>query len=49
VLTPQQAQSTVASAQPGERFSIRVVRADGTPFETEAVLEERVARPLNLN
>ena len=47
VFTPQQAQSTVASAQPGERFSIRVVRVDGTHFTTEAVLEERVPRELN--
>ena len=47
VFTPQQAQSTVASAQPGERFSVRVVRMDGTPFTTEAVLEERVPRELN--
>ena len=47
VFTPQQAQSIVASAQPGERFSIRVVRMDGTSFTTEAVLEERVPRELN--
>ena len=47
VFTPQQAQSTVASAQPGERFSVRVVRMDGTSFTTEAVLEERVPRELN--
>jgi len=47
VFTPQEAQSTVASAQPGERFSIRVVRVDGTTFTTEAVLEERVPRALN--
>jgi serine protease DegS len=46
MFTPEQAQSTVASAQPGDRLSIRVVRVDGTRFETEAVLEERVARPL---
>jgi S1-C subfamily serine protease len=46
IFTPQQAQSTVASAQPGDRLAIRVVRMDGTRFETEAVLEERVARPL---
>jgi hypothetical protein len=31
----------VASAQPGDRITIRVVRPDGTPFETEARLEER--------
>ncbi len=37
----QQAMTLVASAQPGDRITIRVVRADGTPFETEAVLEER--------
>jgi serine peptidase DegS len=39
--TPQQAVNLVASSQPGERIGIRVVRANGTPFETEAVLEER--------
>jgi serine protease DegS len=37
----RQALTLVASAQPGERITIRVVRPDGTPFETEAVLEER--------
>jgi serine protease DegS len=41
MFTPQQAMSVVASAQPGDRIAIRVVRPDGTPFETEAVLEER--------
>jgi serine protease DegS len=39
--TRQQAMSFVASAQPGDRLEIRVTRADGTPFTTEAVLEER--------
>ena len=39
--TRQQAMNFVASSQPGARIRIRVVRADGTPFETEAVLEER--------
>ena len=47
IFTPQQAQSVVASAQPGDRLTIRVVRPDGTPFTTEAVLEERVLRQLN--
>ena len=37
----QQAMNLVASSQPGQRIRIRVVRADGTAFETEAVLEER--------
>jgi serine protease DegS len=37
----RQAMTAVASAQPGERITIRVVRPNGTPFETEAVLEER--------
>jgi hypothetical protein len=35
----------VASTQPGERITIRVVRPDGTPFETEAVLAERRPQP----
>jgi serine peptidase DegS len=39
----QQAMNLVASSQPGERILIRVVRPDGRPFETEAVLEERPA------
>ena len=47
MFSPQQAQSVVASAQPGDRLTIRVVRMDGTPFTTEAVLEERVPRELN--
>ena len=37
----RQAMTLVASAQPGERITIRVVRPDGTPFEADAVLEER--------
>ena len=37
----RQAMTLVASMQPCERIRIRVVRPDGTPFETEAVLEER--------
>jgi len=41
MFTRRQALTLVASAQPGERITIRVVRPDGTPFETEAVLEER--------
>ena len=40
--------SLVASAQPGERITIRVVRLNGAPFETEAVLEER-PRPSRFN
>jgi len=44
----RQAMNAVASAQPGERITIRVVRLNGTPFETEAVLEERQPpAPLN--
>jgi serine protease DegS len=39
--TRQQAMNLVASSQPGERIAIRVMRANGTPFTTEAVLEER--------
>jgi hypothetical protein len=39
--TRHQAMSYVAASQPGQRLDIRVVRADGTPFTTEAVLEER--------
>ena len=38
IFTPQQAQSVVASAQPGDRLAIRVVRMNGTPFTTEAEL-----------
>ena len=38
---PQEAMNFVASLQPGERIAIRVTRANGTPFATEAVLEER--------
>jgi serine peptidase DegS len=39
--TRQQAMTVVASAQPGDRIEIRGTRANGTPFTTEAVLEER--------
>src|SRR5688572_27038440 len=41
MFTRRQAMNFVASAQPGDRITIRVVRPDGTPFTTEAVLEER--------
>ncbi len=41
MFTRQQAMNVVARSQPGQRISIRAVRPDGTPFETEAVLEER--------
>ena len=41
MFTRQQAMNFVASSQPGERIHIRVTRANGTPFATEAVLEER--------
>ena len=44
MFTQQQAMNLVASSQPGERITIRVARADGTPFATEAVLEERPAQ-----
>jgi len=37
----RQALTLVASLQPCERITIRAVHPDGTPFETEAVLEER--------
>ena len=37
----EQAMGVVASSQPGEQIEIRVMRADGTPFTTDAVLEER--------
>jgi S1-C subfamily serine protease len=43
IFTPRQARSAIASAQPGDRLAIRVVRMDGTPLEIEAVLEERKA------
>jgi serine peptidase DegS len=41
----QQALNKVASSQPGERITIKAVHPDGTPFETEAVLEERPQLP----
>jgi serine protease DegS len=41
MFTQQQAMNLVASSQPGERIAIRVARANGTTFATEAVLEER--------
>src|SRR5688572_10090910 len=41
----QQAMNLVASSQPGERITIRVTRLDGTPFATEAVLQERPPPP----
>ena len=41
MFTRQQAMNVVASSQPGERIRIRVTRANGKLFETEAVLEER--------
>jgi serine protease DegS len=41
----QQAMNFVASSQPGERMTIRVTRLDGTPFATEAVLQERPPPP----
>jgi serine protease DegS len=44
MLTQQQAMNLVASSQPGERIKIRVARANGTSFATEAVLEERPAQ-----
>jgi serine peptidase DegS len=45
IFTRQQARSAIASAQPGERLSIRAVRMDGTAFTIEAVLEERRPEP----
>ncbi len=45
MFTRQQAMGVVASSQPGARITIRVVRPDGTPFMTEAVLEERSPPP----
>jgi serine peptidase DegS len=39
--TAQQAMNLVASSQPGTRIKIRVARANGAVFSTEAVLEER--------
>jgi serine peptidase DegS len=37
----REAMNLVAKAQPGDRLKIRFVRANGTQFDTEAVLEER--------
>jgi serine protease DegS len=39
--TRRQAMNFVASSQPGARLEIRGTRVDGTPFTTEALLEER--------
>jgi S1-C subfamily serine protease len=47
MFTREQAMSVVASSQPGERIEIRVVRANGESFTTEAVLEERRLTELN--
>ena len=41
MFTQQQAMNLVASSQPGTRIKIRVARANGTTFQTEATLEER--------
>lgn len=41
MFTQQQAMNFVASSQPGTHIKIRVARPNGTPFQTEAVLEER--------
>jgi S1-C subfamily serine protease len=41
MLSRQQAMNFVARSQPGDRIRIRATRADGTSFETVAVLEER--------
>jgi serine peptidase DegS len=38
IFTRQQARSVIASAQPGDRMAIRVVRMNGMPFTTEAEL-----------
>ena len=43
MFTRQQAMNVVASSQPGERITIRVVRARRHAVQTEAVLEERAA------
>jgi serine protease DegS len=45
MFTRLQATNLVAGAQPGERLLIRFTRANGTQFETEAVLEERPPPP----
>jgi S1-C subfamily serine protease len=39
--TAQQAMNLVAGSQPGTRIDVRVKRANGATFETQAVLEER--------
>jgi serine peptidase DegS len=41
MFTRQQARSVIATAQPGDRMAIRVVRMNGMPFTTEAELVER--------
>jgi len=43
----QQAMNLVAGAQPGSHMKIRVTRRDGSTFDTEAVLEERLPEPTN--
>jgi serine protease DegS len=44
MFTGQQAMNLVASSQPGTHIKIRVARANGAAFQTEAVLEERKAQ-----
>ena len=45
MFTRQQAMNFVASSQPGELIRIRVTRANGSVFDTEAMLEERPPPP----
>jgi serine protease DegS len=47
IFATQDAMTLVASSQPGDRIVIRVVRPDGTTFDSEAVLEERPLPPPN--
>jgi serine peptidase DegS len=44
IYSPQQARTAIASAQPGDHLSIRVVRMDGSTLTTDAMLEERRPR-----
>jgi len=44
VTNSQRAMNMVASSQPGDHMTVRVVRDDGFVFEAEAVLEERAPR-----
>jgi len=45
VYNQKQAMNTVAGSRPGTTIELRGYHADGTPFKTKAVLEERPPQP----